>query len=107
MLLISFSDAYSRTIIENIEVEVTNIDYTTNTIEYVDKDSVISLKLDPNVIVDGYYDSNSNAIALKKIKLNKKYFLRIINENYVDDNNNEKSYNYVTAISTVLYDKLF
>ena len=66
-----------------------------------------TLKLDPVVIDDGYYNSKSKGIDLKKMKLNKNYFLQVVYENYIDDNNKIISNKYVSAISTVLIDNLF
>jgi len=93
--------------IEDIEVKIKSIDYNTQTIDYVQNNRVKTLKLDPEIINMGYYDSESNPVELKNMKLNRNYFLRIIHENYKDDNNKQISENFVFAISTVKYDKLF
>ena len=92
---------------ENIEVKVTNIDYKTQTIEYVQNKIAVTLKLDPDIFRVGYYNSESNPISLKNMKLNKKYFLRIIHENYINDKNKKISESYVSTISTVVYEELF
>ncbi len=91
---------------ENIEVKVTNIDYKTQTIEYVQNKIAVTLKLDPDIFRVGYYNSESNPISLKNMKLNKKYFLRIIHENYINDKNKKISESYVSTISTVVYEEL-
>jgi hypothetical protein len=90
---------------ESIEVKITGIDLINQSLNYVENNIPKTLKIDEEVILQGYYINATENKNLADIELNQKYFIRIAYYN----NENEKDIlnKYVSFISTVHYDTLY
>ena len=107
LLASSFVMAESSLRFESKEVKITRIDLQSQTIDFIDKTVRKTMKLDDEVIDFGYYESDVENKKLDSIVLNKKYFIRIAYNKYIDENKKEVSNTYVSFISTVPYDTLY
>lgn len=92
---------------ESIEVKITGINLQTHTVDYIEKNTRKTMKIDEEVLEDGYYISGVESKTLATIKLNRKYFIRIAYNENIDENKKDITNSYVSFISTVPYDTLY